>query len=115
MRPLGDTDRVMKARNANTEVKFNDAQLLDVRARDRNNAQVWQWSAGQVLAQSLTTRTLAAGEPVTCLAHRKPSAPGEYHAMAYLTSSAHAAVAFTTVSAPCRADRWQHRAGRSAS
>lgn len=67
---------------------------------DRNDAPVWQWSAGQSFAQPLTTRTLAVGESITYEAHWKPSAPGEYHAMAYLTSATHAAVAFATVSAP---------------
>ena len=67
---------------------------------DANNAPVWQCGAGIVFAQSPTSRTLAPGESITCVAHWKPSQGGKYHAMAYLTSSSHAGVAFASVSSP---------------
>lgn len=86
--------------DSSTSVEFRDAQQLDIRVWDRNNAQAWQWSAGQLFAQSLATRTLVAGDSVTDVAHCKPSAPAAYHAMGYFTSSSHGAVRFRTVSSP---------------
>ena len=81
-------------------MQFRDAQQFDLRVWDANNAPVWQCGAEVVFAQSLTTRTLAPGDSVTYVAHWKPSAPGDYHAMAYLTSSSHDGVAFASVSSP---------------
>lgn len=95
-------------------MKFNDARDFDARVRDRNDAQLWQWSEGQDFAKSVTTRTRATGVSVTCVAHWKPAALGEYDAMAYVASPTRAAVALTTVSSPCRADWSKHGTGRSA-
>ena len=83
-----------------TTMQFRDAQQFDLRVWDANNAPVGQCGPEVVFAQSPTSRTLAAGESVTYVAHGKPSATGEYRAMAYLTSASHGAVAFATVSSP---------------
>lgn len=81
-------------------VRFNDAQQFDIRVWDANEALVWRWGADQAFAQTVTTRTLAPGESATYVAHWSPPKTGSYHAMAYLTSSTHGAVAFANVSAP---------------
>ena len=81
-------------------VQFNDAQQFDIRVWDANDTLVWRWGADKGFLESLGTRTLAPGESVTYVEHWKPSKAGEYHAMAYLTSSSHGAVAFATFSSP---------------
>lgn len=81
-------------------VKFNDAQQYDIRVWDADESLVWRWGADKAFAQALTTRTLAAGESVTFVEYWKPASAGSYHAMAYLTSSSHGAVAFANFSAP---------------
>ena len=80
-------------------MKFDGAQHFDVRVWHKSNALVRQWSASQVFAQSLPTRTRAPGESATYEVHWTPSAAGEYHAMACLPSSTHAAETVATVSA----------------
>jgi len=81
-------------------VRFNDAQQFDIRVWDANDSLVWRWGADQAFAQTVTTRTLAPGESATYVAHWSPSKAGSYHAMAYLTSSSHGAVAFANFAAP---------------
>jgi hypothetical protein len=83
-----------------TTVNFNDAQQYDIRVWDANDSLVWRWGADKGFTQSLTSRTLAPGESVTYVEHWKPASAGSYHAMAYLTSSSHAAVAFANFSSP---------------
>lgn len=94
------TFTVKNTRDTTAYVRFNDAQQFDVRVWDANDSLVWRWGADQAFAQSLTTRTLAPGESMTFVAHWKPASAGQYHAMAYLTSASHGAVAFANVSAP---------------
>jgi hypothetical protein len=83
-----------------TVMKFNDAQQYDIRVWDANNALVWRWGPDKGFTQALVTRTLAPGESATYVEHWTPPASGSYRAMAYLTSSTHAAVGFANFSAP---------------
>jgi hypothetical protein len=91
---------VKNASDSTAHVKFNDAQQYDIRVWDSNDALVWRWGADKAFAQSLGTRMLAPGESVTYVEHWKPTSAGNYHAMAYLTSSSHGAVAFADVAVP---------------
>jgi hypothetical protein len=94
------TFTVKNARDSTAIVKFNDSEQFDIRVWDANDTLVWRWGADQAFAQVVTTRTLAPGESATYVAHWKPASSGSYHAMAYLTSSSHGAVAFASVQAP---------------
>ncbi|HEX6597737.1 MAG TPA: BsuPI-related putative proteinase inhibitor [Gemmatimonadaceae bacterium] len=94
------TFTVTNTRDSTATVKFNDSQQFDIRVWDANDALVWRWGADQAFAQLVTTRALAPGESATYVAHWKPASAGSYHAMAYLTSSSHGAVAFANVQAP---------------
>lgn len=94
------TFTVKNTKGPSVDVHFNDAQQYDFRVWNEKNVQVWHWAADKGFAQMLTTRTLAPGESVSYVEHWPTPAAGTYHAMAYLTSSSHAAVAFTTLSAP---------------
>ena len=83
-------------------VNFNDAQQYDIRVWDENDTLVWRWGADKGFAQPVAVGalTLAPGESATYVAHWTPASAGNYHAMAYLTSSSHGAVAFTNFSTP---------------
>jgi len=94
------TFTVKNTRSTSTDVRFNDGQQFDIRVWNGAGTQVWRWGAGQAFTQALVTRTLAAGESATYVAHWTPPAAGSYRAMAYLTSSTHGAVGFANVSAP---------------
>lgn len=94
------TFTVKNTRDSTATVKFNDAQQCDIRVWDANDALVWRWGADKAFAQTTGTRTLAPGESVTYVEHWKPASAGAYHAMVYLTSSSHGAVAFANLSAP---------------
>lgn len=94
------TFTVKNTRSTPVEMKFNDGQQYDIRVWDANDALVWRWAADKGFAQVVTTRTLAPGESVTYVEHWKPASAGSYHAMAYLTSSSHGAVAFANFSSP---------------
>ena len=94
------TFTVTNTRDSSATVRFNDSQQFDIRVWDANEKLVWRWGADQAFAQLVTTRTLAPGESATYVAHWKPASAGSYHAMAYLTSSSHGAVAFANVTAP---------------
>jgi hypothetical protein len=82
------------------EVRFNDGQQYDIRVWNASNVLVWRWGADKAFTQALATRTLAPGESVSYVEHWKPTSAGSYHAMAYLTSSSHGAVAFANFQAP---------------
>jgi hypothetical protein len=94
------TFTVRNAGSTSATVRFGDAQQYDIRVWDANDNLVWRWGADKAFVQVVGARTLAAGESLTYVEHWKPAAPGKYHAMAYLTSSSHAAVGFTDVSVP---------------
>jgi len=94
------TFTVKNTRSTPVEMKFNDGQQYDIRVWDANDALVWRWSADKLFTLALMSRTLAPGESVTYVEHWKPASAGSYHAMAYLTSSSHGAVAFANFSSP---------------
>jgi hypothetical protein len=94
------TFTVTNTRDSTAMVRFNDSQQFDIRVWDASEKLVWRWGADQAFTQVLTTRTLAPGESARYVAHWKPASSGSYHAMAYLTSSSHGAVAFANVTAP---------------
>ena len=94
------TFTVKNTRSNTLTIRFNDAQQYDFRVWNDKGVQLWHWAADKGFAQMLTSRTLAPGESVSWTEHFTPPAPGSYRAMAYLTSSSHFAVAFTSFSAP---------------
>jgi hypothetical protein len=94
------TFTVTNAGTTAADVKFNDGQQYDIRVWDANDTLVWRWGADKVFIAALTSRTIAAGESVTYVEHWTPPAAGKYRAMAYLTSSSHAAAGFTDVTVP---------------
>jgi hypothetical protein len=94
------TFTVKNTRDSTATVRFNDSQQYDIRVWDANDQLAWRWGADKAFAQVVTTRTLAPGESMTFVEHWKPASAGSYHAMAYLTSSSHGAVAFANVQAP---------------
>jgi hypothetical protein len=94
------TFTVKNTRSTAAEVHFNDAQQFDIRVWNDAGTQVWRWGAEQGFTEALVTRTLAPDESATYVEHWTPPAAGSYRAMAYLTSSTHAAVGFATFSKP---------------
>jgi hypothetical protein len=80
---------------------FRNGQQFDIRIWNENGAAlVWRWGEGQAFTQSLESRTLAAGESASYVAHWTPSARGTYRALAYLTSSSHGAASYATFVVP---------------
>jgi hypothetical protein len=94
------TFTVKNTSSSSATLKFNDAQQYDIRVWNASNVLVWRWGADKAFTQALATRTLAPGESVSYVEHWKPTSAGSYHAMAYLTSSSHGAVAFANFQAP---------------
>jgi len=94
------TFTVTNASDSTKTLRFNDSQQFDIRVWDANNTLAWRWSAGQAFAQIVTSRTLAPHESVKYVEHWTPPSAGSYHAMAYLTSSSHGAVAFANFTKP---------------
>ena len=91
------TFSVKSTKRTSTTVQFNAAQQFDIGVCDANDRLVCRWGAGHVFARTVTTRSLATGEPVTPRAHRSPPAGGQYHAMDERTSMLCGAVVIANV------------------
>ena len=94
------TFTVTNTKSTSVDVQFMDAQQFDIRVWNDAGTQVWRWASDKGFTQSPVTRTLGPGESATYVEHWTPPASGSYRAMAYLTSTSHAAVGFASFSAP---------------
>lgn len=68
------------------DLQFSDAQTFDVFV-ESDGETVWQWAAGRMFAQMLSTETFPAGASETFEADWEDPSPGDYEARAVLTAN----------------------------
>ena len=97
--PVRITFRVTNTSGKTVTYNFGSGQRYDITASNSDGKQVWEWAAGKLFSQNLSTVSVAPGKALTYQAvwngrdsSSRPLSPGTYTLEAHLTSNNRPAV-----------------------